>query len=175
MSSPGPRPSTRDDYTQLLPFYNYTLEETAREKRELDSVIYKTTAGILLHDLRSDWVDNMYMLMGRAYYYENNPDSAYVIFQFVNYAFSPKEKEGYDKPIGSNANESEGGNAMIVSTDEKRNIAKKTFSLPPSRNESLIWQIRTYLARNMMTEAASLIQTLKHDPLFPGKTGNRSQ
>lgn len=156
-----------DDYTRLLPFYNYSLDVTLRDKRNLDSVIDKVNTAILVHDLRNDWADNLYMLMGRAYYYRKDLDSAYVIFQFVNYAFAPKEEDGYPKPIGSNANAEEGGSALSVSTNEKRNIAKKTFSLPPSRNESLIWQIRTFLTKGQLAQAAAMIQTLKQDPLFP--------
>ena len=49
----------KDDYTSLLPFYNYTLSATSLSKGDLDSVIYKCTAGILLHDLRNDWGDNL--------------------------------------------------------------------------------------------------------------------
>ena len=56
----------KEDYTQLLPFYNYSLNETAQYKTELDSVIYKSTAGILIHDLRNDWIDNLYLLIGKA-------------------------------------------------------------------------------------------------------------
>ena len=155
----------KDDYTRLLSFYNYSLDVTSKDKVELDSVIYKANAGILIHDLRNSWIDNLYMLMGEAYYFKNELDSAYFSFQYINYAFSPKEKDGYDKPIGSNANE--GGNAFSISTKENTNIAKKVWSRPPSRNESFIWQIRTFLARDETPEAAGLIETLKHDPLFP--------
>jgi tetratricopeptide (TPR) repeat protein len=157
----------RDDYTSLLPFYNYTLEATTAQKRELDSVIYKCTAGILIHDTRSDWVDNLYLLIGEAYYLRKEFDSAYITFQFLNFSFAPKEDDGYDKPIGSNANADEGGNANIVSTKEKRGIVRKAFSRFPSRNEALLWKIRTYLSRNQYAEATSLIEVLKHDPQFP--------
>lgn len=157
----------KDDYSQLLPFYNFTLEQTAGEKQELDSVIYKSTIAILIHDLRSNWVDNMYMLMGKAYFYRNQLDSAYLTFQYINYAFSPKEKDGYDKVIGSNSNE--GGNAFSIATKEDRGIVKKAFSRPPSRNESFLWQVRTYLAKNELPEAAGLIETLKNDPNFPAR------
>src|ERR1700681_3015859 len=51
----------RDDFTKLLPFYNYNLDITSRDKKELDSIISKATAGILIHDLRNDWVDNLYL------------------------------------------------------------------------------------------------------------------
>jgi outer membrane protein assembly factor BamD (BamD/ComL family) len=155
----------KDDYNELLTFYNYTLEETAREKSELDSVIYKANAGILLHDLRNTWVDNLYMLMGMAYYFRNEPDSAYLTFQYINYAFAPKEPDGYDIPIGSNS--TEGNNAFTISTKENNSLVRKAWSTPPSRNESFIWQIRTFLAKDEFAEAAGLIETLKHDPRFP--------
>lgn len=154
-----------DNYSTLLPFYNYSLEDTRREKSELDSVIYKTTAGILIHDLRNDWIDNLYLLMGKAYYYMQELDSAYLTFQYINYAFAPKESDGYDIPIGSNV--TEGGNVFSISTKEKRSFPKKIISEPPSRNESLVWQIRTYIASDEMAEAAGLIETLRLDPHFP--------
>jgi hypothetical protein len=159
----------KDDYTRLLSFYNYTLEVTAKDKIELDSVIYKANTGILVHDLRNSWVDNMYMLMGEAYYFKNVLDSAYFSFQYINYAFAPKEKDGYDKPIGSNANKDEGGSVFSISTKENSSLLKKVWSQPPSRNESFIWQIRTSLAKDELPEAAGLIETLKHDPLFPDR------
>src|SRR5438309_9098172 len=43
--------SYRDDYTNLLSFYNYSLDATAQDKIQLDSVIYKSKTGILNHDL----------------------------------------------------------------------------------------------------------------------------
>ncbi|MGK4422318.1 hypothetical protein ACSLVQ_29130, partial [Klebsiella pneumoniae] len=78
----------KDDYTTLLSFYNYSLDETA--KQQIDSIIYKCTAGILLHDLRSDWVDRLYLLLGNAYLHRKNFDSANFVFQFINYAYAPK-------------------------------------------------------------------------------------
>ncbi len=157
--------SFRDDYTKLLPFYNYDLQTTGTYKTDLDSIIYKSTAGILLHDLRNSYIDNLYLLIGQAYYYRNQLDSAYLTFQYVNYAFSPKEDDGWDKVIGSNSNE--GGNIFSISTKEKQNIAHRALTRPPSRNESFIWQIRTYLAKDQLSEASGLIETLKNDPLFP--------
>lgn len=160
----------QDDYSQLLPFYNYSLEITQKDSMELDSVIYKSNAGILIHDLRNAWIDNLYMLMGKAYFFKNQLDSAYLSFQYINFAFSPKEKDGYDKTIGSNANE--GGSAFSISTKEDNSLLKKAVSTPPSRNESFIWQIRTFLERGELVDAAVMIQTLKKDPVFPSRLHN---
>jgi outer membrane protein assembly factor BamD (BamD/ComL family) len=151
-----------DDYTQLLSFYNYNLNETARG--QIDSIIYKCTAGILLHDLRSDWVDKLYLLMGKAYLYRKDFDSATGVFQYINYAFAPKDN-GYDIPIGSNASNTNG--VFTISTREKRNLWKKISSFPPSRNESFMWQVRTYAEQDELTEASSLLELIRTDPNFP--------
>src|SRR5215471_17910853 len=69
----------KDDYTKILPYYNYSLDATATDP-DIDSIIYKCNAGILLHDLRNDWIDDMYFLMGKAYYLRKNFDSAEHVF-----------------------------------------------------------------------------------------------
>lgn len=154
--------SHRDDYTQLLSFYDYDLETTAQD--QIDTVLYKCTAGILLHDLRSDWVDNLYMLMGKAYLLRKDFDSAQMVFQYVNYAFAPKD-DGYDIPIGSNA--SNAGGVFSISTNEKRTLWKKLTTTLPSRNESFIWMTRTFIEQNKVSEAAGLLALLRSDALFP--------
>ncbi len=158
-----------DDYSQLLPFYNYTLDATAADSIQLDSLLYKSQSGIALHDLRNDWIDNLYLLWGAAYYLRKDFDSAYYMFQYINYAFAEKEKDGYYKTIGSSR---DGNSAYSISTKEKNSLTRRMFSEPPSRNDAFIWQIRNYLAEDHFTEAASLIVTLKNDPVFPGRLRN---
>lgn len=156
--------SHRDDYTQLLSFYDYDLETTAQD--QIDTVLYKCTAGILLHDLRSDWVDNLYLLMGKAYLFRKDFDSALHVFQYINYAFAPKD-DGYDVPIGSNAGNA--GGVFTISTNEKRNLWKKMTTTLPSRNESFLWMARTYIEQDKMAEASGLIALIRSDALFPSR------
>lgn len=161
--------SFKDDYSQLIPFYNYTLDVTAADSIQLDSISYKAQTGIVLHDLRNDWVDNLYLLWGASYYFKQQFDSAQLMFQFINYAFAEKEKDGYYRTIGSAR---DGNSALSISTKEKNSLPRRVFAEPPSRNEAFIWQIRNYLALDRFTEASSLIQALKNDPLFPKRLYN---
>ena len=39
----------------------------------------------------------------------------------------------------------------------------------PSRNDALLWKIRTYLAKDQYVEAAALMEVLAHDPQFPAR------
>jgi hypothetical protein len=159
----------KDDLSGLLSFYNYDLDITQADSLELDSVIFKATTGIVLHDLRSDWADNMYLLWGAAYYLKKQFDSAYLTFQFINYAFAPKEKDGYYRYIGSRMDDN---TPMSISTNEKRSLPKKLLSQPPSRNDAFIWQIRTFIAQDAFPEAGSIMATLNSDPVFPKRLKN---
>lgn len=165
----GAKQSFREDYTELLPFYDYTLDATAAQKTELDSVLQKCNAGILLHDLRNEWIDDMYFLMGKAYFFRKAFDSAYITFQYLNFYFQPKTEEelGFKKFIGSNLNQE--GNVYSVSTKEKTGIRARVFTEPPRRNDALVWQIRNYIEDSSYGTASALIQTLRRDQFFPSR------
>jgi tetratricopeptide (TPR) repeat protein len=159
----------KDDFSKLLPFYNYSLENTQNQKNELDSVILKCNNGILLHDLRSDWVDDLYLLMGKAYYYQKKFDSAAITFQYINFAFQPRSKDeiGYDKFIGSNQNTT--GNVYTISTPEKKNIISKTIGHTPARNDAILWLVHTFISQGKQNEAWSLMTTLRRDAEMPNR------
>ena len=163
------RISNKDDYGKLIPFYGYSLNTTAAQKTELDSVIYKATAGILLHDLRSDWVDNFYLLIGKSYLFQKQFDSAGMTFQFINYNLFPRKRKDDDfaKVVGTN--ESASGNSISIASKENRSLINKAFNRPPSRNDALVWQIRTFVEQQEYTDAAGLINTLQNDQNFPAR------
>lgn len=163
--------ASKDDYTKLLPFYPFPLESTAAQKQELDSVIYKSTAGILLHDLRNDWVDNLYLLIAKAYYYRQEFDSAAMTLQFINYNLFPRKKGEEDSRVVG-GNESAKANNISIANKEKLNILQKIASLPPSRNDALIWLARTLIEQNELGESGGLLNTLQNDGNLPQRLKN---
>jgi tetratricopeptide (TPR) repeat protein len=163
--------ANKDDYSRLLPYYPFKFSSTISQKQELDSVIYKCTAGILLHDLRNDWIDNLYLLIGKAYYYRQDFDSAAMTFQFINYNLFPRKKgEDDDRVVGTNSSAS-GSNISIANT-EKRNFLQKIVSLPPSRNDALIWLTRTLIEQDEFGESGGIINTLQNDANLPKRLKN---
>ncbi|MFM7671256.1 MAG: tetratricopeptide repeat protein [Bacteroidota bacterium] len=159
--------SFQDDYTKLLPFYNYSLEKTAADAVQLDSIIWKSNSGLVLHDLRNGWADDLYLLWGASYYFQQKFDSARILFQFINQAFAPRQEDGYTKTIGSAR---DGNNALKIVTPEKKKGLSSVFAkTPPRRNDAFIWQVRNYIARDQLAEAASLLEALQRDPSFPAR------
>lgn len=147
-----------EDYTTLIPFYDYDLANTS--KKDIDSIIYRCNANVVLHDLRSNWVDDAYLLLAKAYLFHKNFDTAGSLLQYINYAFDAKEA-GMDIPIGSNLRNTKGQFSIATKEDNKfyenRNI----------RNESMLWQARNYFEINSLNEGLSLLQLLKTDAFFP--------
>ncbi len=167
--------SNKDDFASLLSFYGYSLDNTASQKTELDSVIYKATAGVLLHDLRSEWVDNFYLLIGKSYFLRKDFDSAALTFQFINYNLFPRKKKNDDddKIVGSNETGTGVGTGSVsIANKENRNTIQKILTRPPSRNEALIWQIRTFIEQKEMGDAAGLISILQNDINLPKRLQN---
>lgn len=158
----------KDDYNSLLSYYPYSLENTASQKTELDSALLKSTAGILLHDLRNDWIDNMYLLMGKAFYFRKDFDSAAATFQFINYNLFPRKKDEDDDRIVGTSDAST-KSRISIANNESTTVFKKITSLPPSRNDALIWMARTFIEQDELGESASLINTLQNDPNLPNR------
>ncbi len=158
--------SQHEDYSKIISFFPYDLENTSSQKTELDSVIYKSTAAILLHDLRTAWVDNMYLLIGKSYYYRKQFDSAALTFQFINYNLFPRKKKEDDNRIVG-ANNRAASTKLSIADREKRNFIQKLVTLPPSRNDALIWLARTFIEQELYGESAGLINILQEDPNLP--------
>lgn len=148
----------QDDFTSLISFYDYELSTTA--KYSLDSIVYRCNANIVLHDLRSNYVDDAYLLLAKAYLFHKNFDTAASILQFINYSFDEKEN-GADLVIGSNVRNKKG--KFSIATPENNRLWENANV----RNESMLWQARTYFEMGEFNEGMSLLQLLKSDTYFP--------
>jgi len=164
--------SNKDDYSGMLSFYPYSISQTKTQTVEIDSVVLTSTAGILLHDLRNDWIDNMYLLIGKAYFLRGDFDSAAMTFQFINYNLFPRKRKNDDdnRIVGTTASAS--GSSISIANREKRNVLQKVMSLPPSRNDALIWLARTQIEQGEFGDAGGLINTLQQDPNLPKRLRN---
>lgn len=152
------RTKYQEDYSSLLSFYDYDLSDIS--KASIDSIIYRCNANIVLHDLRSNWVDDSYLLLAKAYLFHKNYDTAGSILQFINYSFDEKI-DGMDMPIGSNLRQV---NGKFSIANKETNRVWENVNI---RNESMVWQARNYFESNALNEGLSLLQLLKGDALFP--------
>ncbi|WP_143305205.1 type IX secretion system periplasmic lipoprotein PorW/SprE [Chitinophaga vietnamensis] len=152
----------QDNYNVLLPFYPLSLQSQGYSKSELDSVIEKTNMAIQLHDPRGKWIDDCFLLMGRAYFYEGDLDNANKTFQYINLTFAPRKKSEYKTVVGANENDQ-----ISISSKEKRKGFLGRFKHTYARNDAFLWRAKTLLEMKEYDEVQALLNLLNTDPNFP--------
>jgi tetratricopeptide (TPR) repeat protein len=152
----------QDNYNTLLPFYPFSLQSQGFSKGELDSVIDKSSMGIQLHDPRGKWIDDCFLLMGRAYFYEGDLENANKTFQYINITFAPKQKSEYKTVVGARENDQ-----ISIATNEKRKGFFGRFKHVKARNDAFLWRAKTLLELKEYDEVQALLNLLNNDSYFP--------
>lgn len=153
----------QDNYNVFLPFYPFTVEKLNLDVNELDSVVQKASVAVQIHDPRGRWIDDSYLLVGKAYYYKGDWENAYSTFQFINTTFAPKKKSDYNAVVGSSQNDL----LSISSREKEKTWYAREFRHTSARNDAFLWQARTLIEQNKHDEAQSLLNILETDPYFP--------
>ncbi|WP_157308923.1 type IX secretion system periplasmic lipoprotein PorW/SprE [Chitinophaga tropicalis] len=151
-----------DNYNYLLPFYPYSLQNLGLSKGDLDTVIEKASINIQIHDPRSKWIDDSYLIIGQAYFYQGEWDKANRTFAFINTKFAPKKKNEYKTVVGASAEDQ-----ISIASREKRKPPIGYFKHTYARNDAFVWRAKTLLEEKEFDEARSIMNILEHDPYFP--------
>ncbi len=96
--------SHKEDYDVILPVFVYGTEEIAKASYpDMEKAIAKCEKVINKHTIKDDskkskkrpefnkWIDENYMVIGRAYFYKRNYAKAADVFQYVNRKFKKPE------------------------------------------------------------------------------------
>jgi len=161
----------QDNYNYLLPFYPYSLQNLGLSTGDLDTVIEKASINIQIRDPRSKWIDDSYLVIGQAYFYQGEWDKANRTFQFINTKFAPKKKDEYKTVIGSSEKDQ-----LSIASREKRKPPFGYFKHTYARNDAFVWQAKTLLEMKEFDQARSLMNIVEHDPYFPKRlTGDLAE
>ena len=82
--------NVKDNYTRILPVYNTgNIQEAGQMNAPADRALEKGSATIQRHSMfidrkeRCKWIDDAYLMMGKAYFYKREYNSAKRTFEFV--------------------------------------------------------------------------------------------
>jgi len=113
------RQSHKDNYTELLPLYDYvTIEDPKVVYANLDKAIEKVTTVAALHE-PSKWVDDCYVLMGEAQYLKQEFETAEETFAYFKDEFNP------NNPFGRNYKKKKKSSKEIKKEREKERKEEK--------------------------------------------------
>ncbi|MCB9285690.1 MAG: tetratricopeptide repeat protein [Lewinellaceae bacterium] len=87
----------QDNYTRLLPMYEYVAVENAQaESPNLDEAIKKVTVVVNLHRY-SKWTDDCYLLVGKAQYLKQDYEAAEETLRYLAAEYSPEKMKEREK------------------------------------------------------------------------------
>ncbi len=164
----------KETFTDQISIYPYDLESGLTAiGGDMDTVIKKCAYDTQIHDPRSKWFDNLYLLMGKAFYFKNDYESAITAFQYVVNEYKDgdkkkKQKKGYKKLPELDEVKFDKNNKVRLATLEKRG-GLKALAHHPIRNQALVWLARAYSKNNQFSEAQSLLSILEEDKVFPDR------
>ncbi|OSZ78953.1 hypothetical protein CAP35_12100 [Chitinophagaceae bacterium IBVUCB1] len=159
----------KDNYDSLLALFPFNPDkDSAMLSADMDSIIYKASIGIQLHDPRTKWGDDLYLLLGQAYYYKGNYKEASAAFR---YELTLRDKKRKPNDNSSVYTKKAGKELSIAQKDKK--VFFDFLKHHTVHNEALLWLSRTYTQMKQEGNAESVLDLLETDPNFPKELQGR--
>lgn len=119
---------------------------------DMDTIVRKAAVGIQIHDPRTKWADDLYLLMGQAYYYRGDYERATISFKYIigmrNQKYNLKKKKKEEKE-----------NKGEITQKEKSKF-KKIFLHEPAHNDAILWLTRTDADSKKTSDAEAILDLL---------------
>lgn len=140
-------------YDSILPLFPFDPDvDSAKYAVDLDSLIRKAGVGIQIHDPRSRWQDNMYLIVGKAYYYKGDYKNAAAAFKYI-VATAENEKKEKAKKKDKKAEQALG---------ELPDVESNNFLLHhTSKNDAIMWLARTLAQDSQLSLAQTVLNMMR--------------
>jgi len=154
----------RENYDTLIGLYSFDPNrDSTLLSADMDSIIRKASVGIQIHDPRTKWGDDLYLLLGEANYYKGKYDIAATAFRYIISMDEEKKKKKAQKGSGSGTKKTDP--QSIVDDDKKTMLDFLKHRVV--HNESILWLARTYTESHHVENAESILSLLDSDPKLP--------
>ncbi|NBX27204.1 MAG: hypothetical protein EBR55_02995 [Chitinophagia bacterium] len=142
-----------DKFDNLINLFSYSSKDSTIYAADMDSIIRKASLGIQIHDPRTKWADDLYFLMGKAYYYKGDYENAIAAFRYAMlvqdlYPTKGPAKQSSDK-------------LSVVKNKKKGPLG--WFAHKPVKNDAILWLCRTLVENKKYGEAESVLDLLESD------------
>jgi len=157
--------SRKENFDSLIGLYPFDPNrDSSLMLADMDSIIRKASVGIQIHDPRVKWSNDMYLLLGQAYYYKGSYEYASIAFRYIISSDAEAKKKKAGKGGSGTSSQSKDGPSVVE--DEKK--SKLNFLKHKSvHNEAILWLARTYTEAHQPENAESILSLLGSDAKLP--------
>lgn len=152
--------SRKENYDSLIGLYPFDPNrDSTLLSADMDSIVRKVSVGIQIHDPRIKWSNDLYLLLGEAYYYRGKYDNASIAFRYIISTDEEKKKEEAKKNGNYRSKD-----APSILEDENKSTFLKHKSV---HNEAILWLARTFTEAGQVENAESVLSLLESDAKLP--------
>lgn len=164
--------SKTDNYDSTLALFPFDPDvDSAKLASDMDTIIRKASVGIQIHDPRAKWQDDLYLLVGQAYYYKGDYQNAGAAFRHI-VSMAEEEKKEQQKKKSPKEKAAERTKPVNFGESEKTGIAG-WIEHKPAKNEAMLWLSRTLAQSKKKGQAQTLLDMLRNDAAFPERLKGR--
>lgn len=170
----------KENYDSTLALFPFDPDrDSAVLASDMDSIIQKASVGIQIHDPRTKWGDDLYLLLGQAYYYKGDYENASTAFKYIVYLNEQNKKKSGGRATSTPSRTvgkagKDGKKTTQPSIAEAENKSMLDFLKHRSvHNEALLWLTRTYTEAHQEGSAESVLDLLETDPNLPKSLAGR--
>ncbi len=150
-----------DDFDAPIKMYPFDPNtDSSLLAADMDSIVRKVSVGLQIHDPRTKWSNDMYLLLGKAYYYKGSYENAATSFRYI-IASDQKAKNKKSRKHSYSSSRS----SSIV--DSKKRSKLNIFQHKSVHNDAILWLARTYTTAGQVENAESVLSLLAYDANLP--------
>lgn len=156
--------SGMDNYDSLIALFPFDPDrDSVKLKSDMDTIIHKASVGIQIHDPRAKWQDDLYLLVGQAYYYKGDYQNAGAAFKQIVSQAEADKKAAAKKTAATKADKTK---PRTYGEAEKTGVAGM-LEHRSAKNEAMLWLSRTLTQTGKSGQAQTLLDMLRNDAAFP--------
>ncbi len=154
------RGGIKENYDTLIRLYPFDPDkDSSLLAADMDSIIRKVSVGIQIHDPRVKWANDLYLLMGQAYYFKGNYNNAAATFKYI--ISSDEEAKKLEQKASGERPKS---GASIVEDEHSKLDFLKHKSV---HNDAILWLARTFVQAKQVENGQAVLSLLSSDPNLP--------
>ncbi len=154
------RGGQKESYDSMIRLYPFDPDrDSTLLSGDMDSIIRKVSVGLQIHDPRVKWSNDMFLIMGQAYYYKGRYENAATTFRYI---LSVDEENKKNENHGHTANSKDG--PSFVEDEKSRFDFLKHKSV---HNDAILWLARTYVQEKQVENGQAVLSLLASDPKLP--------
>jgi tetratricopeptide (TPR) repeat protein len=166
--------SNTDNYDSLITLFPFDPDrDSTKLAPDMDTIIRKSSLGIQIHDPRAKWQDDLYLLVGQAYYYKGDYQNAGAAFKYIVSRAEAEKREEEKKKNQAAKDKSKDQSKPVTYSDEEKTGLAGLLEHKSAKNEAMLWLSRTLAQSKKEGHAQTLLDMLRNDAAFPARLEGR--